>query len=278
MIRTDFHVHTNYCHGLGRMESYVKKAIDKKMRAIGFTSHAPMPLDTDWHMPAESLDAYLHEIGLLKDKYHEEIEIFSGLEVDCVPGITGPQKFKNRGLDIIVGSVHYAGRFEDGTPCGIDNTTEEFEKGLKLIFGDDIRKLVHHYYETLISMIRNDPPDVVGHLDIIKKLNAGNKYFNEEADWYRELVDQVIPVIADSECIVEVNTRGFYKGIMKEFAPGKHILIKCYEAGVPVTVSSDAHRPDEIGRNFEQAAAVLIGIGYESISVFDGQKWRQTPI
>ncbi len=278
MIRSDFHIHSNYCHGKGRLESYVLKAIEKKMVVMGFTSHAPMPLETDWHMKAEFLDDYLDEIKFLKEKYKNEIDIYSGLEVDYVPGITGPEKFKNRGLDFIVGSVHYAGRFVDGTPCGIDNTVEEFERGLKLIFDNDIRRLVSHYYETLISMIENDPPDIVGHLDIIKKLNVDGRYFSEEADWYHDLISKVISALSRSQCVVEVNTRGYYKGVMNEFAPGNQILKKCFEAGIPVTISSDAHRPDEIARDFERAVGTLSNIGYKHISVIEGQDWRQESI
>ncbi len=274
MISSDFHIHTNYCHGLGRMDSYVRKAIDKKMAVIGFTSHAPAPFETDWHMEADALDAYLKEISVLKEKYRGRIRIFSGLEVDFIPGIMGPENFRDKGLDFLIGSVHYTGRFKDGTPCGIDNTVVEFQRGLETIFENDIRQLVTAYYDTVISMVENDPPDVIGHLDIIKKLNAGNKYFSEEAPWYRDLISSVVRVIAGTDCVVEINTRGFYQGTMRDFSPGKPVIKKCIEAGIHLTVSSDAHRPDEIGRNFDEVETILSGLGCKQIVVFDGENWR----
>jgi histidinol-phosphatase (PHP family) len=44
---------------------------------------------------------------------------------------------------------------------------------------------------------------------------------------------------------------------------------------VPVTLASDAHRPDDVGRSFDRALAVLRQIGYRTITVFDRRDRRQ---
>ena len=36
---TNFHMHSHYCDGEGELASYVKKAMEKNMYAIGFSSH-----------------------------------------------------------------------------------------------------------------------------------------------------------------------------------------------------------------------------------------------
>jgi histidinol-phosphatase (PHP family) len=270
---TNYHTHSHYCDGEGTLASYVRKAIEKNMYAIGFSSHAPVPFDSDWHMPLDHLEKYISEIEILKDEY-KEIKIFSGLEVDYIPGETGPHNYADRNLDLIVGSVHYAGQFKDQDHCCIDDTAEEFERGLKLIYNNDIRSLVSRYYEIVIEMVINDPPDIIGHFDIIKKLNWNHRYFNEEESWYQDTLSDVIKAISVSDCIVEVNTRGYYKGISKEFFPGKQILKKCFEANIPITISSDAHHPNEIGNNIKDAASLLKDIGYRSIYIFDERTWR----
>lgn len=271
---TNFHMHSHYCDGVGQLESYVRKAIDKKMFAIGFSSHAPVPFDTDWHMKMEALERYIEEIHALRKKYEKEINLSSGLEVDYIPGVIGPGSYRKKPLDIIIGSVHYVGQLENGEYCCIDNTKEEFETGLETIFENDIEKLVSAYYEIMISMIKNDTPDLIGHIDVIKKLNNNNRYFSEEARWYQDLISRVIGTLSTSNCIVEVNTRGYYKGITKTFSPGKQILKKCFDAGIRVTISSDAHHPDEIVLGFKDASSVLLNIGYKHIHVFFEGKWR----
>jgi len=270
---TNYHMHSHYCDGDGKLASYVKKAIEKNMYAIGFSSHAPVPFNSDWHMQSDHLDKYISEIECLKGEY-EDIKIYSGLEVDYIPGQICPNDYADRNLDLIIGSVHYAGQFEDQVNCCIDNTREEFDRGLKLIFNNNIRRLVTRYYEIVIEMIKNDPPDIIGHLDLIKKLNYNNRYFSENESWYQDIISDVIMTISITNCIVEVNTRGYYLGITKEFYPGKQILKKCFEADIHLTINSDAHHPNEIANNFEDVASVLLDIGYSSIYIFDEGEWR----
>jgi len=269
---TNYHMHSHYCDGEGELASYVKKAIDKNMYAIGFTSHAPVPFNYGWHMQLDHLDKYISEIEFLKCEY-EDIKIYSGLEVDYIPGQICPNDFADRNLDLIIGSVHYAGQFEDQVNCCIDYTSEEFDRGLKLIFNNDIKRLVARYYKIIIEMIKYDPPDIIGHLDLIKKLNFYNRYFSEAESWYQDIISDVIEAISVTNCIVEVNTRGYYKGITKEFYPSRQILEKCFEADIHLTISSDAHHPNEIANNFEDVAAVLLDIGYRCIYIFDEGKW-----
>lgn len=274
---TNYHMHSHYCDGEGELESYVIKAINRNMYAIGFSSHAPVPFNSDWHMQLDHLDKYISEIEFLKKKY-KEIKIYTGLEVDYIPGQISPNTYTGRNLDLIVGSVHYVGQFNNQDNCCIDSTQEEFEMGLKLIFNNDIKKLVSRYYENVVEMIRNDPPDIIGHLDLIKKLNSNNRYFNEEDSWYQDMIIDVIKAISDSNSILEINTRGYYKFITREFYPSKQILEKCFEADIPVTISSDAHHPNEIDQNFEDVASVLLDIGYDHVFIFDNGKWSKVQI
>ncbi len=274
---TNYHTHSRYCDGEGELEAFVTRSIEKNMYALGFSSHAPVPFTTDWHMPMDQLDTYISEIESLKRKY-KEIKIYSGLEVDYIPGIIGPNTYSDRNLDLTVGSVHYVGQFENQAPCCIDDTKEEFERTLSFVFNNDIRKLVGRYYEIIVEMIKNDPPDIIGHLDVIKKLNSNNRYFREEEKWHQDIISDVIQALSASSCVVEVNTRGYYKAFTRELYPGKAILKKCFEADIPVTISSDAHHPNEISNNFEDAASVLSDIGYTSIHIFDNGKWSPVQI
>ena len=42
--------------------------------------------------------------------------------------------------------------------------------------------------------------------------------------------------------------------------------------GIPVTVGSDAHKPEHVGRHYDKAIEVLKKSGYSSIAYFEGRK------
>jgi|SRR3972149_2121193 len=83
---TNYHTHSFYCDGSDNLEEYVKKAIDRKMPVIGFSSHASVPFPTGWNMNVIELPDYLNEIEALKVKYNNDIQIYKGLEIDYLKG------------------------------------------------------------------------------------------------------------------------------------------------------------------------------------------------
>jgi histidinol-phosphatase (PHP family) len=42
--------------------------------------------------------------------------------------------------------------------------------------------------------------------------------------------------------------------------------------GIPVTLGSDAHKPDQVGRHFNEALAMLKQVGYTRITRFRNRK------
>jgi histidinol-phosphatase (PHP family) len=47
---------------------------------------------------------------------------------------------------------------------------------------------------------------------------------------------------------------------------------------VPVALSSDAHRPQDVGSGYEQALELLAELGVEELSVFERRERRLEPI
>ena len=49
-MRTNFHTHTNYCDGKHSVEEIVRDAVLQNISQLGFSSHAPLPLPTQWSL------------------------------------------------------------------------------------------------------------------------------------------------------------------------------------------------------------------------------------
>jgi len=268
----NFHMHSHYCDGKGTLPEYVAAARAQGMPAIGFSSHAPVPFECVWCMQANRLEDYLTAVESLK-KLTPDIELYKGLEVDFIPNIISPRDFAQR-LDYTVGSVHFVDAFPDGRPWEIDGLHTLFLDGLHVIFNSDIRAVIRRYYELTRQMVQTSPPDVVGHFDKIKIQNIDNKFYSEDDEWYVDEIDRTIDAIAESGSIVEVNTRGLYQKKTTTPYPSPWILERLYSKRIPVTLSSDAHHMSDITNRFDEAAALLLDIGYKHLSILIKGKWQ----
>lgn len=273
MSRFNYHTHTSFCDGNEEPEIYIKEAINRDMNALGFSSHAPFLYETKWAMKKENLPKYTETITNLRKLYKNQINICLGLEIDYVPNLMGPSHFMYLPLDYSIGSIHYISQFPDGKYWGIDGTKEEFIEGYENIFKRNPEKVIKEYYSLVQQMIIQNPPDIIAHLDVIKKNNKDPEFFTEDDRWYKKIVFETLKIIKESNRIIEVNTRGIYTGRTKSLYPSPWILEKMNELKIPVIISSDAHKTDELTAYFYETADILYSIGFKEISVFENNHW-----
>lgn len=276
MIRSNYHSHTNYCDGTDSPEKYVEKALELGLKAYGFSSHAPTPYPVvKWCMKMDRRWDYINEIKRLKDIYKDRINLYCSMEIDFIPrkmGCSAPW-IKELGLDYTVGSIHFVSFEEEGIPWEIDGTHEVFMRGLRSVFGGDIKKAVTHYFDLTREMIDHDCPDILGHMDKIKMHNTDFRYFDETEPWYRKQIMETLSLAKSKQLIVEVNTRGIYKKKTTDTYPSVGILKEMKKMGIPVVVNSDSHHPEEITNCFDVAYSLLKAAGYKETFHFLNGKW-----
>lgn len=270
---SNFHTHSRYCDGKGELTDHTEVARSKKIFSLGFSSHAPLPFPCKWCMKSEDLQEYLDNLTGLRES-SKSIEIYKGLEVDFIPGVISPSTFASQ-LDYTIGSVHFAEKFENGQYLEIDGPHNLFLEGLEQIFKNNIRELISLYYELTRLMIDTDCPTIVGHLDKIKIQNIDGKFFNESDSWYRSEIEKTLRTIASSGAVVEVNTRGIYQKKTADTYPSPWVLKEILNRNIPVTLNTDAHRPEDLTNEFENAARLLLDIGFKKISTLREGRWQQ---
>jgi histidinol-phosphatase (PHP family) len=273
-----YHTHSNYCDGSDEPEKYIEAALKAGFHSLGFSSHAPVPFDNGFAIKdKQSLMNYCNEIRELQDKYKDRINIFLALEIDYIPGLMDDfLELRNScNLDYIIGSVHLV---SDDTPSKlwfIDGPIrEKYIKGLKELFSGDIKKAVTSFYHQTNQMIETQKPDIIGHMDKIKMHNKG-MFFREDEKWYTDLVDETLDVIREHETVVEVNTRGIYKGRSDSLYPGVDVLKKILRRGIPITLSADAHKPEEIDGYYPEAISLLSNLGFSGLMVLKEDGWEE---
>ncbi len=271
----NLHTHSHFCDGKKAPEEYVKRAIELGFHTLGFSSHAPVPFENHFAIKEEQLNEYFNTIRNLKKKYKTQIQLLLSLEIDYIPGITKDfSEFSKSGnLDYTIGGVHLIRNKEIDGLWFIDGPWQErYVEGLQKLFNGHGRRGVEAYYNQVLEMIATQKPDIIAHLDKIKMHNK-NRYFSEEEEWYKDLVWKILNFISkETNCIVEVNTRGLYKKRCDTFFPGPDILEQIHHLNIPITLSSDAHKPEELNKHYGEALELLRDIGFKEIQYYNAKE------
>ncbi|HOJ09363.1 MAG TPA: histidinol-phosphatase [Clostridiales bacterium] len=288
MFWTNFHNHCYFDDGTGTPEEHVEEAIQNNVEVLGFSCHASLPFETSWTMNKDTQKEYPAAIRSLQKKYEDKIQILLGLEIDYIHQSMGPymSEYKDMGLDYSIGSVHHIGSMhniesvnhkqhnisEEYIP--VDGSEKMLEDGINRVYQGNVRKAVEEYYTLVQEMAILGGFDILGHLDLIKKNNKNNRFFSEDEKWYKDIVMDTITRISKSGFILEVNTGGMTRKYIDTTYPSPWILKECLKLGIPITLNSDSHSPDNITAWFKNTAASLLDIGYKEIHVYGENGWK----
>ena len=267
MIYSDIHTHTVYCDGKSTAEEMVKKAIEKGFESIGLSGHSYTGLDEDWCMSLENTKKYCEEIEALKEKY-PQIDILKGIERDYYFTPDGQE------YDYIIGSVHYVKK--DGKFVDVDYR-DFFEENVEKYFGGSYIEFVELYYETVKNVVSKTGADVVGHFDLVAKFNEGNKYFDEDAMWYKKCVTDALVEVVKAKPIFEVNTGAISRGYNKIY-PSEFILKEIKNLGCDVVITSDCHDTETLGNAYDKAIKLVRKCGFETVKVLTKDGFKDVAI
>ncbi len=269
----NFHTHNEMCDGEGPAENYVIKAIEKGFKALGFSSHAPIPIELDWTLKKEKVKEYFNTIKNLNEKYKEKIEIYLGLEFDYFEEKDFQDfyfKTKNK-LDYNICSVHFF--YAKNNFFVIDGKLENYVDALKIIFDENIINFVKKYYELIRKMIIEFRPDIIAHIDLIKKNNKKNTFFSEKENWYKKEILSTLDVITKTSSLLEINTGGLARGSIEDFYPSEWLFKECYKRSIPIIINSDCHNPEKLDAYLTEAKKSLKKVGYHFQKVLSNYKW-----
>lgn len=257
------------------MEEYVLSALSKGFTSLGFSCHTPWEVADGWHMRPGDFAIYIEEIDRLRRAYHDRLEIYVGLELDYLEDtqeMVG-DVYRDK-LDYTIGSVHLMRHAKSDRYLAIDGPLEEFETLLQDNFNGDVQRFVGHYFELQERMISSHRFDILGHCDLMRKRNEGNRFFDPEEPWYQKMASHMLKVAHKHNIRIEVNTGGIARGATTEPYPSFAMMCECAQLGIPMTLSSDAHQSSHIDFYFSQADDQLVQAGHRSIEVLHHGMWQ----
>jgi histidinol-phosphatase (PHP family) len=253
----DYHMHTTFSDGLSeRHGDYVKSAVNKGIGEIGFSEHICLK-NPSWGMKMSSAPAMIEKVKSIK----AGIPVKLGVEMDFLPGLEGEIKkiLNSNPFDYVIGSVHFIGdwMFDEGD-------SPEYKKW-------DIYELYRAYFDLVQQAAKSGLFDIIAHPDLIKKLG-----YRPKKD-FSSVLERTAEVLKKEDVCIEINTGGLMSPC-KEIYPSEKFLKICFDHGIPITLGSDAHKPEHVGRAFDKAVKIIKSVGYEEISRFTGRERELIPL
>jgi histidinol-phosphatase (PHP family) len=278
---TDYHLHLRpdeldataaECFTTANVERYREVAEERGIAELGVSEHIYRFREAlaVWQHPLwrefarDDLEEYCQFV-------REHTDLRLGIEADFIPG--GEDRTANLleayDFDYVVGSVHFL-RDEslDMQEYSVWDTTRSAEE------------IWRRYFQTLGEAARSGLFDILAHPDLVKVWSPAHPTHPDrprpEGD-LRRYYELAIEGIAESGIAVEVSTAGLRKPA-REIYPAPAFLEMCIEAGAPMALSSDAHRPQDVGADYEQALELLERVGVRELCLFERRARRLEPI
>jgi len=255
--------------------------MERGFTALGFSSHAPIPVENNWTLSKERLGSYLAEIERQKRKWKGKIEIYKGLEIDYIPGSQSPEdsEWSRLGLEFAIASVHSTCLLEQNPDYAcVDSSEDALEWLLNNVYRGSFELLSEAYFARIAELVRLKGFDILSHFDVLKKRNADGRYFSEDARWYRRHVAAALEALAGSDKIMELNTGAMCRSAQDVFYPSPWILADAAKLDIRIMVNSDAHRPRGIDCRFKESIAICKDSGYNEIWALLNGAWTALSI
>ncbi len=267
----DTHTHTRFSDGVGTFAENAAAAVAAGCAVMVATDHLTLPRIMDSAGEVQVVEGELVEHRAAFDKAasaHPELEYIYGFECDWYEGCEENIRRLSAGARVRLGSVHWLGPVDGG--AWIDDASDQH---IWRELGPD--EVWRRYVATWCRACACDLFDTMAHPDLAMRF--ANEGFAPTIDLC-PLWDEMVACARDTGKRVELSTAGWRKGV-GDYYPAQGLLERFFRAGVPITVGSDAHAPqdmcDGIARAYDHAAR----IGYRSVEVprSDGS-WEAMPI
>ncbi len=252
-ISTDNHIHTKYCHhAIGEMEQYVQAAIDKKLSKIIFLEHMEAGVnyfEVTW-LTENDFDNYFTEGKRLQQKYKFQIHIGLGVEVGYSPSNREEllTRLKKREWDQVGISYHFSKHQKFIYDLNLVSRKQPNIDHIDTAGRDEV---LSDYFLTLKEAVKCIPGTMLCHLDAALRHQQDLKF----TPTHIQLIDDLLIEVKKKGMALEVNTSGF--AMRDEPFPKKQLIKKALDLGIKLVASSDAHKPEDVGRYFDRLPAYI---------------------
>lgn len=261
----DCHNHSTYSFdGKNTVEDMVKSAQQKGVYAFAITDHFDVNYDDD--KLEDNIQTSVCEMNQLKDKYID-MKLIAGFELGQAlqDKARAERLLSIKGLDFVIGSIH-----------NVKDEEDFYFYDYSKVSDDEIMCLLEKYYNELHNMAKWGKYDTMAHIAYPYRymtLERAGRQVSLDIGKFDDIVTQTFKVLIQNGKAIELNTSNSFMISQNERDMITKYLKMYHELGGEyVTVGSDAHNINDIGRGLNQAYDILSNIGFQYVTYFENRK------
>jgi histidinol-phosphatase (PHP family) len=243
----DNHVHTEWSDGTGTVEDVARRAAELGLPEVAVAEHftpSPGP-EEDWWLRPEELGDYVADVRAAAER-HDDVRVLLGIEAEYEVGREAElaEHLSAWPFEVVVLGIHVVDGFVFDDPSLREDPR-----------WDDPDALLAAYYRTARRAAEWGGFDILAHLDYI------GLWGHRPGPAVLPEIEAALDALAASGAAIELNSDRFTDpaGVMY---PSVDILRRARVRGVPLTIDSDAHEVEHVGRAWGEAIAHARAAGY----------------
>jgi histidinol-phosphatase (PHP family) len=272
-------------HAVSPLADMVARAVELGFTHLGVSEHAPRYRAGDLFEDESDLtpadlqamfEAYRVEARRLQAAYADRLALFVGFESEMLPPTDWAQRtaalLDGGRFDYVVGSVHNVG------DVWIDYKPRITAQLAERMGGPTAMQRA--YFAAVAEMVSTLRPQVVGHIDLIRKFDGPAPQFAAEV---QPAIEGALEAVREAGAALDVNAAPARSGFGPVY-PLPTILRQARRMGIRVTLGDDSHGVADVGVGLEACLKAIAEAGYDRVSCLaradggDGVAWRDVPL
>ena len=253
----DFHIHTCFSgDSEANVDAVIQSAISKGLKYMAITDHNDYQFENG--IFELDIEKYYDFMTAKKLEYKDQIAISVGIECGLEPKYAERinKLLDSYKFDFVIGSSHVIN--------GRDPYYKEYFENRP------VHDAMVEYLESIIENITVfNNFDVYGHLDYMMRyapVSPEEKRYDYNE--YSELFDTILTKLISNGKGIEINTSPLRSGLA-DTNPNIQVIKRYRELGGKIiTIGSDAHKPGDVGTNFDVAIDMLRDAGFNHFNIF----------
>lgn len=255
----DLHTHTdNSPDGTHSTIYMCEQAEFAGIRGIAFTDHCEVDSYEKDHYDRSVMQSYF-EVAKARSVFMGRLIVLEGIELGqpAYNPELAEKIISTYDYDIVLGSVH--------------NLRDEQDFFFMDYEDRDVNELFDRYLDALIEMTQWGGFDVLTHLTYPLRYIEGEHGYKIDLKRFSDKIDTILKNLAESGKALEINTSGLRQKIGRTLPTLDYVKRFKEFGGEYITVGSDSHRAEDIGKNLGDGMQTALDAGFKYITLFQSR-------